>query len=59
MTAEVWYFALDWDLRVPVRHRGEGSDCEFGHVGADLVGVFEVDFPVESGGKGSAPCLCF
>ena len=50
MAAEVRNRALDRDLWVPLRHGGEGSDGEFGHVGADLVGVFEVDFPVESGG---------
>ena len=49
MAAEVRNQAIDRDQRVPVRHRGDGSNCEFGHVGADLVWFFKVDFPVEPG----------
>ena len=58
MAAEVRHQAIDRDQRVPVRHRGDGSDCEFGHVGADLVWFFKVGFPVEPGrerGRESVP----
>ena len=47
MAAEVRYQAIDRDLRIAVRHRGDGSDCKLGHVRADLVGFMEVDFPME------------
>ena len=47
MAAEVRYQAVDRDLRITVRHSGDGSNCELGHVRADLVGFFKVDFPME------------
>ena len=47
MAAEVRYQAIDRDLRIAERHRGDGSNCKLGHVRADLVGFFEVNFPVE------------
>ena len=47
MAAEVRDQAIDRDWRITVRHRGDGSNCKLGHVRADLVGFFEVGFPME------------
>ena len=49
MAAEVRYQAIDRDLRITVRHRGDRSNRKLGHVRADLVGFFEVSFPMEPG----------
>lgn len=49
VTAEVRHQAFDWNSRIRPRHRGDGSDCELGHVRADLVGFFEVHLPVRPG----------
>lgn len=49
MATKVRYRTIDWDLRIPLCHRGDGSNCELGHVRADLVGLFKVGFPMEPG----------
>ena len=39
------------DLTIRRRHRGERSDCKFGHIGADLVGSLEVGFVCRAKGQ--------
>ena len=48
MAAEVGYQAFDRDIRISVRHCGNGPDCELGHIRANLVGFFEVGLPMEA-----------
>ena len=51
MTIKVKYQATDWNLRTRAHHCGDGPNCKFGHVRADLIRFFVVYFPSRPGRK--------
>lgn len=45
VASKIWHSSVDPDWRVDRNHVGERTYGELGHVGANVEGVMEVDFP--------------
>ena len=50
-TPKIRHRTLNLDLTIRLRHCGERADCEFGRIGADLVGSPEVGFVRRAQGR--------